>query len=58
MFLTMRCAHCLARNRFVPMPKAFPLWLYPLSMLVEPVRCDSCLHCFFRVRWFGWIIPR
>jgi hypothetical protein len=52
----MKCPHCLASDEFVRVPSFIPAILFPLRLFVGCVQCDSCLHLFYRVRLFGWLV--
>jgi len=52
----MRCPSCIAKDRFVVVRSFLPVALLPLRVVIDCVRCDSCLNYFYRIRGAGWLI--
>jgi len=46
----MKCPCCLAKGRFSTIRNLLPAYLFPVRPFVVCVRCDSCLHLFYRLR--------
>ena len=55
---TIRCPNCSARHALYQTEAHFPWYLAPLRLLLESVKCDACLHKFYRVRPTRFLIPR